>query len=156
MLARIRPSKGSHDRFSPYFPNLGQAGIRYFYHIFFNIFFQAPGDRVGGGVLALLVLTPVAGDSAVRRLRLHSAPIRAHQRRRHQAYSKPPRNQLMWHYLIGPPTAQGESNWRIVPTGVVPTGCYRGTVTTHESHKLLINCIPRKVLHSMPRLGVSV
>lgn len=40
---------------------------------------------VGGGGLALLVHAVVARHSAVRRLRLHRAPVGAHQHRRHHA-----------------------------------------------------------------------
>ncbi|CAG9096414.1 unnamed protein product, partial [Plutella xylostella] len=41
-------------------------------------------NRVGGGLLALLVEAVVARDSAVRRLRLHRLTIRADEHRRHE------------------------------------------------------------------------
>lgn len=42
-------------------------------------------DGVGGGGFPLLVHAVVARHGAVRRLRLHGAPVRAHQHRRHHA-----------------------------------------------------------------------
>ena len=43
------------------------------------------GDRVGRGLLALLVLAEVAGDGAVRRLGLDDLAVGRHQHRGHQA-----------------------------------------------------------------------
>ena len=43
------------------------------------------GDRVGRGLLALLVLAIVARHGAVRGFRLHGLAVRRHQHRGHQA-----------------------------------------------------------------------
>src|SRR5581483_10746570 len=43
------------------------------------------GDRVGRGLLALLVLAVVAGDGAVRRLGFDRLAVRRHQHRGHHA-----------------------------------------------------------------------
>src|SRR3546814_2812961 len=59
------------------------------------------GNRVGRGRLALLVHAVVAGDGAVRRLRLDRLAVRRHQNRRHEAKRAEALRHLVRLYVAG-------------------------------------------------------